>query len=79
MGVVISDNDFDIVDLMKDLELDRHALEKRKWVKIKNLDECVETPENNDQMEIPLLEWVDEDFEAENFTLVLSRKNKKKK
>jgi hypothetical protein len=30
-------------------------------------------------MEIPLLEWVDEDSEAENFTLVLSRKNKKKK
>jgi hypothetical protein len=79
MGVVISHSDFDILNLMKDLELARHALEKRKEVEIKSLDVYGETPENIDQTEISLLEWVDEDSEAENNTLVLSKKNKKKK
>jgi hypothetical protein len=79
MGVVISDSDFDILNLMKDLELARHALEKRKDVEIKSLDVYGETPENIDQTKIPLLEWVDEDSEVENITLVLSKKNKKKK
>jgi hypothetical protein len=79
MGVVISDKDFDIVDLMKDLEVARHVLERRKEVDIKSLDACDESSDNNEQSEIHLLEWVDEDSESKNFTLVLSRKNKKKK
>jgi 3-polyprenyl-4-hydroxybenzoate decarboxylase len=70
MGVLIPSNNFDIIDIMKDLENARHALNK-----IKNVP-CVE--ENDDvghmdevQMsEIPLLDWYQNDSEAEHFTLV---------
>jgi hypothetical protein len=61
MGVMIYDKDFDIVDLMKDLEVARHALEKNKGKDVKHPDEYDEAIVADQQCEVPLLEWVDED------------------
>jgi hypothetical protein len=70
MGIAISVNDFDTVELMKDLELARSALDKTRKL---------ETQTNLPNSEIPLLEWIDEDSETEHFTLVMSKKKKRKK
>jgi hypothetical protein len=46
---------------MKDLEVARHALEKNKGKDVKHPDEYDEAIVADQQCEVPLLEWVDED------------------
>jgi hypothetical protein len=68
MGVKISLDNFDTVDIMKDLEMARLALDKAKCVKcvkppVPVIEEC-----HIDEVEVnegPLLEWLDDDSEAE--------------
>jgi hypothetical protein len=59
MGVTISHDQFDIVDVMKDLEIARHALDrvKKKEVVDPNENNELETTQGE---EIPMLEWLDE-------------------
>jgi hypothetical protein len=79
MGVVIPSDNFDTIDIMKDLEKARQALNK-----IKNIP-CVEESKDLCPMDeiqlndIPLLDWYENDSEAKHFTLVQSRKKKKRK
>jgi hypothetical protein len=75
MGVDVSDMHFDTIDLMKDLEIARHALDK-----IKNIPQ----PDPNEQCGddvgveggVPLLEWLDNDSESKLFTLVQYKEKK---
>jgi hypothetical protein len=46
---------------------------------LKTPDDKIENVVNSSKMDIPMLEWIDEDSKAENFTLVLSKIKKKKK
>jgi hypothetical protein len=46
---------------------------------LKTHDDKIENVVNSSKMDIPMLEWIDEDSKAENFTLVLSKIKKKKK
>jgi hypothetical protein len=76
MGVFISEVNFDTIDIMKDLECARQALDKNKIKKCPK--PCEEITLSDGDMvndEVPLLEWVDNDSEAEQFT----RSKKKKK
>jgi hypothetical protein len=74
MGVKISLDNFDTIDIMRDLEMARLALDKVKCVKPPNLD-LEENPISEvDVNDVPLLEWLDVDSEAEQFILVQSRK-----
>jgi hypothetical protein len=77
MGVEICLQHFDTIDLMKDLEVARHALEKQK---ISAPPESVVENKNVEleNIDVPLLEWLDDDSEVELFTIVQSRKKKKK-
>jgi hypothetical protein len=77
MGIEISLQHFDTVDLMKDLELARHVLERPKVNVPSKIDGEIENDESG-HIDVPLLEWLDEDSEAESFTIVQSRKKKKK-
>ncbi|TVU05367.1 hypothetical protein EJB05_48526, partial [Eragrostis curvula] len=80
MGIVVNLDQFDTIDLMKDLEVARHA--------IKNKKDNEANPENVEVIEMQadsgpnsgmplLLEWENEDSEEESFTLVTSRKKKR--
>jgi hypothetical protein len=77
MGINVSEDHFETFDLMKDIEIARHALDNVKKSKISNPNEIIEES-NLNEGEIPLLQWLDDDYEAEQFTLVQSRKKKKK-
>jgi hypothetical protein len=78
MGVSVSEANFDTIDIMKDLECARQALDKVKFKKCPEpCDEIIPTDSIVNE-EVPLLEWVDNDSEAEQFTLVQSRKKKKR-
>jgi hypothetical protein len=76
MGISISGDQFDSIDMMKDTELARHAVDlaKKKIGPIVDemVDECCDEP-----IDVPLLEWIEEDYESESFTLVQSKKKKK--
>jgi hypothetical protein len=76
MGISISGDQFDSIDMMKDAELARHAVDlaKKKIGPIVDemVDECCDEP-----IDVPLLEWIEEDYELESFTLVQSKKKKK--
>jgi hypothetical protein len=66
------------VDIMKDLEMSRLALAKAKCVKppVPVIEEfSIDEVEVND---VPLLEWLEDDSEAEQFILVQSRKKRKR-
>lgn len=73
MGVNISVDEFDCVDLMKDLEIARHALDNKSSCQ-SNTDNVVSDVDHAkmDRGNL-LLEWVNEDSEEENFTLVQSK------
>jgi hypothetical protein len=77
MGISIPDDQFDSIDMMKDIELARHAIDVAKK-KVCSVDEEVEEECCNETIGVPLLEWIEEDFESESFTLVQSRKKKEK-
>jgi hypothetical protein len=77
MGLNIVNEHFDTVEFMKDFEVARHALEKVKKKEIVNPNE-IEERLATQTGEIPMLEWIDEESEGEQFTLVQSRKKKKK-
>lgn len=77
MGVVISDYEFDKVDMMKDLELARHKLDDKNSKLANNLLIEEKNIRDSEPDQVPLLEWINEDSEEENFILVQSRKRKK--
>jgi hypothetical protein len=75
MGVDISFANFDSIDIMKDLEAARHSLKNVEISKLDPNESNVQVlGENGD--ELPLLEWIDEDSEEEQFVLVQSTKKK---
>lgn len=76
MGIIIPDCDFDKVEIMKDLEVARHNLDgkQKKVVNDKGKEQPVTESDIN---QIPLLEWINEDSEEENFILVQSKKKKR--
>jgi hypothetical protein len=78
MGVEINDTHFNSVNLMKDLEVARHALDKTKERVYPELNKELHEEDSKPTDDIPLLEWLDDDSEAESFTLVQSKKKKKK-
>jgi hypothetical protein len=70
MGVEISIDNFDTIDIMKDLEMARLALDKAKCVKLPN-QVTEESPMNEMEVnDVPLLEWLDDDSDAGQFILV---------
>jgi hypothetical protein len=76
MGIDCSSLNFYSIDLIKDLEIARHALEKPK----NSVNEGKSEEEDSTLVpisSIPPLEWIEEDSEEERFTLVQSRKKKK--
>jgi hypothetical protein len=78
MGVSISLDQFDTVDVMKYLEIARHALDRVKKKEVVDPNEYDE-PETIQGDEIPMLEWLDDVYDEEQFILVQSKKKKKKK
>jgi hypothetical protein len=79
MGVKIATENFDSIDIMKDLELARQALNKHRQILCNEISEEVTLEEEVPYSEIPLLEWVDSDSQVEHYTLVPSIKKKKKR
>jgi hypothetical protein len=79
MGIIVSDLNFDSVNLIKDLEIARHALYASKEKMLPHVNEVMEENPNIEMDEVPLLEWLDDNSERESFTLVQSRKRKKRK
>jgi hypothetical protein len=76
MGVNVNGLQFDTVNLMKDLKIARHALDKEKCaLQLDPSEPCV--AEVVDKGVVPLLQWLDNDSEPESFTLVQSKKKKK--
>jgi hypothetical protein len=70
MGVRIPIDKFDTIDILKDIEVARHALDKKKSViSIQEIEDEIPKEDNNIR-DIPLLEWLDEDSKEEKFTLV---------
>jgi hypothetical protein len=78
MCVEINDMHFNSVNLMKDLEVARHALDKTKEIRHPELNMELREEESKPVDDIPLLEWLDDDSEAESFTLVQYKRKKKK-
>jgi hypothetical protein len=79
VGVIIPSDKFDSIDILKDIEVARHALDKKKIVAPIQDVECEIPRKISNNSDIPLLEWLDEDCEEEKFALVQSTKKKKKK
>jgi hypothetical protein len=79
MGVAILDMHFDTVEIMRDLELARHALDKQKTVEILDPNDSIPEEEIAVKVEFPMFEWIEEGSESEQFTLVQSKKKKKRK
>jgi hypothetical protein len=79
VGIIVSDLNFDSVNLIKDLEIIRHALYASKEKMLPHVNEVMEENPNIEMDEVPLLEWLDDNSERESFTLVQSRKKKKGK
>jgi hypothetical protein len=79
MGIIIEREQFETVEIMKDLELARHSLDKVKMCEIKNPNEGVIPISEIQGSEILALEWLEEDEEADDFTLVESKKKKKQR
>ncbi|TVU05124.1 hypothetical protein EJB05_48275, partial [Eragrostis curvula] len=88
LGVSLNSDCFDKIDLMEDLEIARHTLDLKKAsctsssdVPSSSNDNITDLTINSDNVSdknTMLLEWINEDSEEESFTLVQSRKKKKK-
>jgi hypothetical protein len=74
MGVEINDMHFDFVNVMRVLEVARYALDKMKERVHPELNMELQEEDSKIVDDIPLLEWLDDDSEAESFTLVQSKK-----
>jgi hypothetical protein len=70
MGVINSPDQLDKVDILKDIEIARHALENVSQKKVPDIEVVSEQPILNNPREDPLLEWLEDDPENEQFTLV---------
>jgi hypothetical protein len=68
MGVKIPEENFDVIDMMKDLECARQAMEKVKITKESMNPEEVSPEGESEVGELPLLEWFEADSETEQFT-----------
>jgi hypothetical protein len=79
MGVNILNMHFDLVEIMKDLEVAMHALDKQKRVDIIEPNDNIPVEDLVVKVDHPMLEWTKECSEIEQFTLVQSRKKKKKR
>jgi hypothetical protein len=67
-------SNFDSIDIMKDLEAPRHSLKSINESKINNPNGQIVQETDEKEYEVALLEWLDDDSEAEQFTLVQSKK-----
>jgi hypothetical protein len=67
---------FDTVEIMKDLEIARYALDKSKESPIPNPNSMVHVDEMIPKEDVPLLEWLENDSEYEQFTVVQPKKKK---
>jgi hypothetical protein len=77
MGVVISEDDFDTFDVVKELELARANLYEKQHIN-KQTDQNDETVDNDDHEETLIIEWhQDESSESEDFIKSLLGKRKK--
>lgn len=91
MGILIDECDFDVVDIMKDLELARHKLDNKgknlETVKANNNHDDVCRENNMVNRDRLLIEWNDNedlnsetnDMKYDGFTMVTSRKKQRKK
>jgi hypothetical protein len=61
MGVSILPYQFDVIDIMRDLEVARHALDKTKRVELKNSNDFIQEEKIDVESEIPLLGWKEND------------------
>jgi hypothetical protein len=78
MGIDMPFSNFDLIDIMKGLEVARHSLKSINASKF-NVSNVQKAQENDEiASELHLLEWIDDDSEAEQFTLVQSKKKKKR-
>jgi hypothetical protein len=78
MGIDMSFSNFDSIDIMKDLEVARHSLKSINESKL-NVSNVQKAQDNEEiASELPLLEWIDDDYEAEHFNLVQSKKRKRR-
>jgi hypothetical protein len=77
-GVLIPPKNFDKADFLKDLEVARHTLQVKQKLPIPNVDEVDIINKDSNEGNVPLLEWLDDDSKNESFTLVQSKKKKKK-
>jgi hypothetical protein len=67
---------FDTIEIMKDLEIARYALDKSKESPIPNPNSMVHVDEMIPKEDVPLLEWLENDSEYEQFTVVQPKKKK---
>jgi hypothetical protein len=70
MGLDVSSMGYDTVDIMKDLKISRHALAKSKEIPIHDPNNDVPLEEVAPSADVPLLEWLENDSDAKQFTLV---------
>jgi hypothetical protein len=77
MGVDMSSSNFDSIDIMKDLEVARHYLKSISESKLSDSNEQKVQEIDENESKLPLLEWIDDDSEAQQFTLVQSKKKKR--
>jgi hypothetical protein len=77
MGIIVQPSDFDKVDLLRDIEIARNALKNPKLIVEEVVEESQLLENIGEAGAVHLLEWLDEDSEDEQFTLVQSRKKKK--
>lgn len=77
MGVNWDVNDMEVINVIKDLEIARHTLEKKRDEKSNVTDENEEVV--SPSVEQQLLGWHSESSDEEEFTLVTSKRSRKKK
>jgi hypothetical protein len=65
MGVKIPEEGFDVINIMRDLECARQALNKVKNRKEPEICEGTSSEVGNDNSDIPLLEWIEADSKIE--------------
>jgi hypothetical protein len=76
MGINIDCVQFDSVEIMRDLEVARHSLDKTRNNVINNPNEGIVPMEAIQENQILALEWLEEDSESKIFTMVESKKEK---
>jgi hypothetical protein len=78
MGVALPPDNFEKVDLLKDLELARFSLLNKTKVVVPDIEVVQNESLEESVGNVPLHEWLEDDSENEKFTLVQSKKKKKK-